>query len=150
MLRYVPAALALLCASAQPAAADRWVFVNTPGDYKFGYEPSGTQNFSPIWFACQDGSAVVTAAAGNSYPRSGQATATLSNATGSVAISGPVPDEEYDGVYSLVTTIERSHPVFALLASGQPTAYQSAGWDPERLVSTGQTSSLDRFWAACR
>lgn len=139
----------LLVGLAGPAAADRWVFVGDSSTAKFGFEPTGTNNFDPVWFRCESGGIVASAAVGRKRPRGGKGSATLAAAGRTATISGPVADEEYEGVYSLETRVARDHDVFALLGSGQPVTYKSAGLKARVLAAAGGKSAAEKFLAAC-
>ena len=134
------------------AAADRWAFRNTDGEVKFGYVESGSSNFDTLYFECDPTSREirVSAAAGNRRPKSGRATATVRTASRTATIAGPVSEFDFDGVYSLETTLPRDHPVFDLLATGAAASYAAPGWTRPKLATAGQKDAVTKFLAACR
>ena len=143
----------LACAVSQAAAAaDRWAFRNADGEIKFGYVGSGSSNFDTLYFECDPTSREirVSAAAGNRRPKSGQATATVRAASRTATIAGPVSEFDFDGVYSLETTLPRDHPVFDLLATGAAVSYAAPGWTRPKLATAGQKDAVAKFLAACR
>jgi len=148
----VTAALFAMLALAQPALADRWVFVNEKDNVKYGYQPSGSNNFETLWFECESETKqiLVSAAVGNKRPRSGRATVKITGGGKSAMLSGPVAQEEFNGVYPVDMAVARNHPVFALLSSGQALSYAAPGWKREGLASTGQKDGAEKFLAACR
>ena len=141
------------CAASQAAAAaDRWVFRNADGEIKFGYVGSGSSNFDTLYFECDPTSREirVSAAAGNRRPKAGRATATVRAASRTATIAGPVSEFDFDGVYSLETTLPRDHPVFDLLATGAAVSYAAPGWTRPKLATAGQKAAVAKFLAACR
>lgn len=143
----------LACGVSQAAAAaDRWTFRNTDGDTKFGYVESGSSNFDTLYFECDATSREirVSAATGNRRPKSGRATVTVRAASRTATIAGPVSEFDFDGVYSLETTLPRDHPVFDLLATGAAVSYAAPGWTRPKLATTGQKDAVAKFLAACR
>ena len=148
----VLAAALLACLLSLPAAAaDRWVFSDS-SELKFGFRPSGANSFETLWFEC-DGDPKkisVSAAVGNRRPSSGRASVTLSAGGRSAIISGEVGEFDCDGIYSIEAELPASHPVFALLISGQPLSYAAPGWRRPKLAASGQKASTERFLAACR
>ena len=143
----------LACVVSQAAAAaDRWTFRNADGEIKFGYVGSGSSNFDTLYFECDPTSREirVSAAAGNRRPKSGRATATVRAASRTATIAGPVSEFDFDGVYSLETTLPRDHPVFDLLATGAAVSYAAPGWTRPNLATAGQKDAGAEFLAACR
>ena len=143
----------LACAVSQAAAAaDRWAFRNADGEIKFGYVESGSSNFDTLYFECDPTSREirVSAAAGNRRPKAGRATATVRAASRTATIAGPVSEFDFDGVYSLETTLPRDHPVFDLLATGAAVSYAAPGWTRPKLATAGQKDAVAKFLAACR
>ena len=143
----------LACAVSQAAAAaDRWAFRNADDEIKFGYVESGSSNFETLYFECDATSREirVSAAAGNRRPKSGRATATVRAASRTASIAGPVSEFDFDGVYSLETTLPRDHPVFDLLATGAAVSYAAPGWTRPKLATAGQKDAVAKFLAACR
>jgi len=134
------------------AAADRWAFRAVDGEIKFGHIESGSSSFDTLYFECDAASREirVSAAAGNKRPKSGRATATVRAGGRSASIAGPVSEFEFDGVYSLETTLPRDHPVFDLLATGAAVSYAAPGWTRPKLTTTGQKDAVAKFLAACR
>jgi hypothetical protein len=146
-------AMVIACGLSQAAAAaDRWAFRSADGEIKFGYVESGSSNFATLYFDCDTASREirVSAAAGNARPRSGRAAATLRAGGRSATISGPVSEFDFDGVYSLETTLPRDHPVFDLLATGAAVSYAAPGWTRPKLATAGQKDAAAKFLAACR
>jgi hypothetical protein len=148
----VAAVLSALLALAQPALADRWVFVGDRDNLKFGYEPSGSKNFETLWFECESETKqiLVSAAVGNKRPRSGAASVKITAGGKSATLAGPVAQEEFNGVYVVDMGVARDHPIFALLTSGQALAYTAPGWKRLGLATTGQKDGAKKFLAACR
>ena len=148
----VAATLLALMALAQPALADRWVFVNERDNLKFGYQRTGSNNFETLWFECESETRqiLVSAAVGNRRPRSGRATIKITGGGKSATLSGPVAEDEFDGVYPLDMGVAPNHPVFALLSSGQALSYEAPGWKRPGLSTTGQKDGAEKFLAACR
>ena len=145
-------ATALACLSGPALAAEGWGFVNDPEELKFGYRLSGENNFDTIWFRCdtQTRQIVVSAAVGNKRPAKGRASVTLAAGPQKVTVSGPVSEDEFDGVYSLEVELPKEHALFRLLESGQPVSYSAPGWRRPKLSSRGQKTEVERFLAACR
>jgi hypothetical protein len=143
----------LACAASQAAAAaDRWAFRNADGEIKFGHVGSGSSNFDTLYFECDPTSREirVSAAAGNRRPTSGRATATVRAASRTATIAGPVSEFDFDGVYSIETTLPRDHPVFDLLTTGAAVSYAAPGWTRPKLATAGQKDAVAKFLAACR
>ena len=143
----------LACAVSQAAAAaDRWAFRSADGEIKFGYVESGSSNFETLYFECDGATREirVSAAVGNRRPKSGRATATVRAASRTASIAGPVSEFDFDGVYSLETTLPRDHPVFDLLATGAAVSYAAPGWTRPKLATAGQKDAAAKFLAACR
>ena len=143
---------ALACLAEPAVAAERWGFVNDPDEPKFGYQLSGQNNFDTIWFRCdrKTPQIVMSGAVANRRPASGKASVTVAAGADKVTVSGPVPEEEFDGVYSLEAELPMNHALFRLLDSGQPVSYSASGWRRPKLSSRGQKAELQRFLTACR
>jgi hypothetical protein len=143
----------LACGLSQAtAAADRWAFRNADGEIKLGYIESGSNNFATLYFECDATTREirVSAAVGNRRPKSGRATASVRAGGQNASIAGPVSEFDFDGVYSLETTLPRDHPVFDLLATGAPVSYAAPGWTRPKLATAGQKDATAKFLAACR
>lgn len=74
---------------------------------------------------------------------------TVRAASRTASISGPVSEFDFDGVYSLETTLPRDHPVFDLLATGAAVSYAAPGWTRPKLATAGQKDAVAKFLAAC-
>ena len=130
---------------------ERWSFVQGEDGPKFGYVLPASSNFEVFHFHCEPRNKRITAYAGvgERRPASGRASVTLSAGGKSATLAGTVPNDEYDGIYSLHAVVPRAHPVFAALATGERVRY--SGPDGSGVLSArGLKPALERFLQACR
>ena len=128
------------------ASAQSWRSTRGDDGIKFGYTEPGSNNFHPIWLRCDPVSKQihVTAAVGERRPASGRATVTIDG----VAIAGPVAEFDFDGMFSLETTIPRTHPFFAL--AGDRDMSFTGGTLRGTLKPAGLKAAIQQFLAGCR
>jgi hypothetical protein len=150
--------LSLLACLALPAAAfaqASWRFVPDAGEGpKFGaLDQAGGNNFFPLWIWCEDGSSrrvVLNAYVGDRRPAGGRGSFSLTAAgEAPVTVSGDVASEPFDGLYTLEARLPWEHPLFVLLARGQPMTY--VGGTTRASLGAGSLASvLARWRTACR
>jgi hypothetical protein len=147
-MRTVIALLALLFSTAAQA---EWKFTMAGEGPKFGPSQGGN-NFFPFWIYCESDTRkiVINAYIGNQRPAGAQASVSLTAAgEPPVTVQGNASPEAFDGLYSLDAELTRTHPLFALLAKGQPLAY-AGGTTRVTLDAQGLAATLQRWAAACR
>ncbi|HYC64095.1 MAG TPA: hypothetical protein VEC14_05130 [Reyranellaceae bacterium] len=128
------------------AAGQSWRVSRGDDGIKFGYTEAGSNNFHPIWLRCDPATRQihVTMAVGERRPPSGQASATLDGIT----LAGAVGEFDFDGMFSLETTIPRSHPLLALTGDRDMTF--TSGALRGTLKPAGFKAALQQFLAGCR
>jgi hypothetical protein len=128
---------------------NKWEFGIGSDGPKFGHITGNSPEFD-FFFLCDPKTRKIFAVfdVGDERPKSGQGKVTLTAGELSATLTGPVADEQYDGVFWLNAPITRDHIVFAVLSAAKPISLH--GKHSFELTKKGLQSALSRFLAACR